>query len=320
MPATTQPIKSTNAIATAQLHVGEVVPNSNWCAYFVSDVYKEAGLSSLFAATGYVPTLVSEFSGKTSKNITTAQPGDLIVFGNNEHVMMFEGGSTVIGTATDASGITRVVETNMNNVTTDSGAKGPSLVLHANLDGTLPAEKTLYDFIKISDPADLGQPTAGANNYFSGVAAWLKPNAPHVSSYADAVSAKDSSGIPIWDPEELAFLKQVDSKTPINQLQVPDSLATAMASNLHLSGFQNLWGGQDTSQGQGVNVPGLGDITSIANILGKFTNPANWLHAGAMVAGVGLIGFGAYAILRDVGTDSTTSAAPSMPVIIKEGA
>jgi len=46
--------QATQAIAVAQLHVGEVVPNSNWCANFVSQVYKEAGLSSFFSATGSV--------------------------------------------------------------------------------------------------------------------------------------------------------------------------------------------------------------------------------------------------------------------------
>ena len=328
--------QANQAIAAAQARLGQTVPNSTWCANFISEVYKSAGLSSVFSATGYVPTLVGQFSGKTSTDITTAKPGDLIVFGNNEHVMLYEGSSTVIGTATNVStGVSTVIETNWSNVYTDSGAKGPSLVLHTNLDNSAPAtSKTLYDFLKISNPADLGLPTVSANNYFSGVAQWLSPGSPAVSSYQDAVNTNSSSDARLqdvlqggpgnngafWTPEQMAFLKQVDSNTPINQVTVPDTIATTMASTLKLSGFQNLWGGQDPTQGQGVNVPGLGDVTGLATALGKLTNPVNWLHLGAMLVGVGLVGFGMWTVTKDLHETGPQGLVSPMPIMLKEGA
>jgi hypothetical protein len=319
--------QATQAIAVAQLHVGEVVPNSNWCANFVSQVYKEAGLSSFFSATGSVPTLVGEFTGKTSKNITSAQPGDLIVFGDNEHVMLYEGSGKVIGTATDTStNISRVIETDWNNVYTNSGAKGPSLVIHTNLDNSDPTIKhTLANFISISDSADFGSPTAAANNYFQGIAKWLNPNAPDVVNYQDALNANYGQYPPYWSTEQLDFLKQVDSTTPINQITVPDTIANDMQATLKTSGFQNLWGGQDPTQGQGFNSP-IGDLTGAAglignatDVLGKLTNASNWLHLGAMLVGVGLIGFGMVVIARDLGETGPQGLVSPMPIILKEG-
>src|ERR1035437_10643533 len=111
--------QASQVVDIATLHIGETVPNSNWCANFVSQVYKEAGLSSVFKASGWVPTLVSQAAGKTTTNIMAAQPGDLIVFGNNEHVMIYAGNGHVIGTATSAAtGVTKVVQTDMNSVFT----------------------------------------------------------------------------------------------------------------------------------------------------------------------------------------------------------
>ena len=315
--------QASTAIAVAQLHVGEQVPNSNWCANFVSQVYKEAGLSSIFSSTASVPNLVGQFTGKTSTNITSAQPGDLIVFGSNEHVMMYEGNGLVIGTATDVStGISKVIETDWNNVYTDSGAKGPSMVIHTNLDNSDPTKNhTLANFIAISDSADYGSATAAANNYFQGVAKWLNPNAPDVVNYQDALNANYNGNY--WSQEQLDFLKQVDSKTPINEIQVPDTIANAMQATLKTSGFQNLWGGQDPTQGQGFNSP-IGDLTGgisdLVTIAGKLTNASNWLHLGAMLVGVGLVGFGMVVVARDLGETGPQGLVSPMPIILKDGA
>jgi cell wall-associated NlpC family hydrolase len=60
-------------------------------------------------------------------------------------------------------------------------------------------------------------------------------------------------------------------------------------------------------------------LTAIADAVGKLTNPANWLHVGAMILGVGMIGFGVYSGMKNINSDETPSA-PSMPIILKEGA
>jgi hypothetical protein len=338
--------QANQVIAAAQARLGQTVPNSNWCANFLTEVFKSAGLASTFSASSWVPTLVKNFSAKgtVSTDLTTAKPGDLIVFGNSEHVMLYEGSSQVIGTATDmVTGITHVVEVPWNSVYTVSGAKGPSMVLHTNLgqgglgSGTssAPLKNTLYDFLKISNPADLGLPTVAANNYFRGIAVWLNPNAPQVTSYQDVLNANTAAihslygpgvyslnnGQPYWTQEQVDFLKQVDSNTPINQITVPNTIATTMAGTLKISGFQNLWGGVDPTQGKPIIAPTdiAGFLGGLADTLGKLTNPANWLHLGAMVIGVGLVGFGMWTVTKDLHETGPQGLVSPMPIMLKEG-
>lgn len=324
-PTTGTGTQASTVVDIAKLHIGETVPNSNWCANFVSQVYKEAGLSSIFKASSLVPTLVNESAGKTTTNILAAQPGDLIVFGNNEHVMVYAGSGSVIGTATDVStGVSKVIQTDWNNVYTDSGAKGPSLVIHTNLDNSTPTGMghTLADFLKISDPADYGLPTVGANNYFSGIAKWLNPVSPDVTTYQDTLKANTDYGGKLWTVEQMAFLQQVDSNTPINQIPVSDSIANSMQATLKTSGFQNLWGGVDPTQGTPIIAPTdiAGGITSLLSTLGKLTNPANWLHLGAMLAGVALIGFGLWTVTKDLHETGPQGLVSPMPIMLKGGA
>ena len=65
----------------------------------------------------------------------------------------------------------------------------------------------------------------------------------------------------------------------------------------------------------------LDPLAIIVAILSKLTNPANWIHLGAMAAGVALVGFGLYVVTKDViqSPDSGGGATP-MPIILKEGA
>lgn len=321
MPATgTTGTQASQTIDIARLSLGATQKDANQCANFVSQVFKDAGLSSVFKSTGYVPTLVNESAGKTSTDILSAQPGDLIVFGKNEHVMLYEGAGKVIGTSTLSSGVTKVLETDWNNVYTASGAKGPTLVIHTNLDNSAPTTKTLADFIRISDPADYGLPTVGANNYFQGVAKWLNPNAPNVVNYQDALNA--NYGKNYWTREQFDFLKQVDSATPINQIAVPDAIANDMQATLKTSGFQNLWGGVDPTQGKPIVAPSdiAGALGGLGDILGKLTNAVNWLHIGAMILGVGLVGFGLWTVTKDLNETGPQGLVSPMPIILKEGA
>jgi hypothetical protein len=68
-------------------------------------------------------------------------------------------------------------------------------------------------------------------------------------------------------------------------------------------------------------------LTSIANtaaaavgFLGKLTNPVNWLHIGAMLAGLGLVGFGLVMAARDLSSSGPEGMVNPMPIILKEGA
>src|ERR1035437_2675027 len=61
-------------------------------------------------------------------------------------------------------------------------------------------------------------------------------------------------------------------------------------------------------------------LTQIAGILGKLTNPSNWLHLGAMLAGVALVGFGIYIGSKDLSETGPQGLVSPMPIILKEGA
>jgi len=285
-------MQASTAIDVAKMHVGETVPKK-WCANFVSQVYKEAGFSSIFSASGYVPTLVAQFTGKSSTDVTTAQPGDLIVFGNNEHVMMYEGAGKVIGTATNGqTGISSVIETDWNNVYTDSGAKGPSLVLHTNLDNSAPTgdagNKVLASVVDLKKYVGMTygdlvkDPTIGA--FFTTYVA-----ATGVKS-TDVFTANDVLGATLLYGQTGAVKAKYDVSTPWGALaNSADDVATT--------------------------------IGKVATIMGKLTNPANWIHLGAMFFGVGIIGFGVWTVVKNA-DDSTPAApsSPSMPIILKEGA
>ena len=77
----------------------------------------------------------------------------------------------------------------------------------------------------------------------------------------------------------------------------------------------------DAFQKMGNDTGSLKDdpLTTIVKLLGKLTNSANWLHVGAMLLGVGMVGFGVYVGIKNISSDETPSA-PSMPIILKEGA
>jgi hypothetical protein len=66
-----------------------------------------------------------------------------------------------------------------------------------------------------------------------------------------------------------------------------------------------------------------GDATglgAIADILGKFTNPSNWLHLGAMLLGVGMVGFGVWTMTKDLNETGPQGLVSPMPIILKKGA
>jgi hypothetical protein len=327
MPATTidtgTGVQANTVIATAQSQIGTTVPNSNWCANFVSDVFKQAGFASAFSATGYVPTLVTEFAGKTSTDINSAQPGDLIVFGKNEHVMMYEGSGQVIGTLTSGTRTT-VQETSINNVITDSGAKGPSLVLHTNLDGSAPASfqtinanfgtyfKGLASLPQSGYTSDYIITNQDVNNWAEGMLeTYSSPYNAGGGSYVGGQGWTEASG-KLFKAAAIASAMSYVGK-PVSAL--PDQIAITNAPG---------YSGTGPAPDLAVSLDPLATLgnaaTNIAGLLGKFTNPANWLHFGAMVIGVGLIGFGMWTVVGDLRETGPQGLVSPMPIILKEGA
>jgi hypothetical protein len=121
-----------SVIAAAGARLGEVT-NENDCAKFVSEVFRDSGNGLVFPYSTWVPSIVGSFRGTAiSTDPQTAMAGDLIVFGTNEHIMIYEGSGMVIGTGTGKSGVTSVVSVSIGAVTTDKGL-GFSKVLHTGL-------------------------------------------------------------------------------------------------------------------------------------------------------------------------------------------
>ncbi len=124
-------------IGAARSHIGET-QCLTCCASFVSSVFAEAKVYPVIAgrtwsASSWVPTIVGEFpASQQSTGILDGLPGDLVIFGDNEHIMLYAGSGHVVGTGTGKDGITRVVEVLMKDVVTATG-KGFSRILFTGL-------------------------------------------------------------------------------------------------------------------------------------------------------------------------------------------
>jgi hypothetical protein len=131
-------------VNTAAKHVGES-KDVNGCAQFVSDMVAEAGIAASitgakWSRTSSVPAMVAEFDDAhvyIGASIPfTALSGDLVVFGKNEHVMIYAGNQTVIGTG-GTSGATKVVSVPATDVYATSGGR-ITRVLYTGLGGAPP--------------------------------------------------------------------------------------------------------------------------------------------------------------------------------------
>lgn len=128
------------------------VRGENDCATFVSDAYaagcKLAGVPNPLRRNSWVAGLVNQFpKSAVSSDLATANQADLIVFGDEEHVMLWVGsGNKVVGTCggqpttgvwpEPASGtLTKVVEIDYTEARTNHyGASPPPVkVVHVGL-------------------------------------------------------------------------------------------------------------------------------------------------------------------------------------------
>ena len=124
-------------IADARKHKG-LVTGPKDCANFVSVVFEETGNATVFGMSGSVPTIVGRFSAdQQSTDQSSATGADLIVFGNDDHIMIYSGNGLVVGTSTGADKVTKVVEVPIAAVRTGPNADlGFSKVLHTDLTHT----------------------------------------------------------------------------------------------------------------------------------------------------------------------------------------
>ncbi len=205
-------------LAFAVARLGEVT-NANACATFVSQVFKAAGAESAFTPSSGVARIVADFpSSRISNDLQTAMAGDLIVFGTNEHIMIYQGGGQVIGTGTGKSGVTTVVSVPIGAVTTDKGL-GFSKVLHTDL-YQLGAAGTGIE--TVGTTGQYSSAVEAVKQYFGRTYGDLSAD-PDVGSIFTIVMAQyhkaptdvfGGFGSSVWDPEIIAAATAFDAKFP----------------------------------------------------------------------------------------------------------
>jgi hypothetical protein len=215
--------------------------------------------------------------------------------------MMYEGSSQVIGTATNSNGVTQVIETNMNNVITDSGKVGPSLVLHTGLDNNIVPAATTANPLQTA--------TVNFGSYLqSKYPAAAATNMPVTQAMIDE-----------WIATEIPVIAHLTGADPAS---VQSSLENQSAGSVGkpISAIESFF----TMNISGTGIVGTtGDVPAnpiqqILDILSKFTNPSNWLHLGAMVVGVGLVGFGMWTVTKDLNETGPQGLVSPMPIILKD--
>ena len=306
-PVTGQSAQASTVIDIATLSLGAVQKDSLQCANFVSKVFKDAGLSSVVPASGWVPTLVNQAAGKTSTDITSAQPGDLIVFGNQEHVMIYKGAGQVIGTATVAPGVTKVIQTDWNNITTVSGINKPTLVIHTNLDNSSPLGSTSAQ--QVFDAAQLQTSVRDIVQSYSTAG----------KTYGQLIADNPQANGTTVNWSKLTTTLNRTPSDPILWTDVIILGGSGAIKDIFLQGTASSI--IDAAKTITDPLASMADIAaSIAKVLGKLTNAANWLHLGAMLAGVGLVGFGMWTVTKDLNETGPQGLVSPMPIMLKEGA
>jgi hypothetical protein len=125
-----------DVLVAAGAHIGEKA-GDNDCAKFVTQAFREAGHSSAFSGSNWVPSIAAQFSGaQVSTDLSTAKRADLIDFGSDDHIMIYSGNDMVVGTAGSSDskgnlipGTTYVVQKLVASIT-----PGFSKVLHTGMD------------------------------------------------------------------------------------------------------------------------------------------------------------------------------------------
>ena len=269
------------------------------CSSFVQFLYQQAGIAlPRTADQQYKATQTLQVANPST---ATLQPGDLLFFGGwdtpenmpgyagIQHVAIYAGNGNIIQEGGTTAGNV--------NVTPLSAYEGHFIA------ATRP-------FADSGDTGIASQIVAGMTPGTlvdaTAVAAALKPFIDKGLTWGDALK----------DPVASKYVSQAWL----------DKYGIKTTDKVTLNGMMAL---QQGGTNPGVVNPfdpvlgAVGDATglgTIADILGKFTNPANWLHLGAMAAGGGLVVFGMIIVARDLNETGPQGLVSPIPVMLKHGA
>lgn len=104
-------------IAIAKTHLGApwvfgaTGPRAFDCSGLVYSVFRQAGLLNVIGGTRTVTQMWSYFAARGQASRTNGQPGDLVVFGNGQHVGIYLGNSWVISTLVSGVGYSTLSNT-----------------------------------------------------------------------------------------------------------------------------------------------------------------------------------------------------------------
>jgi hypothetical protein len=266
------------------------------CSSFVQFLYQQAGIAlPRTADQQYKATQTLQVANPST---STLQPGDLLFFGGwdtpanmpgyagIQHVAIYAGNGNIIQEGGTAAGNV--------NVTALSAYEGHFIA------ATRP-------FASSSSPGIASQIVAGGMPGVdpAGAVAALRPLLDKGLTWGDALK----------DPTASKYISQA-------WLDKYNLKATDPITVIGITAIENGTTPIFTDPGQ-VVLGVAGDATGlnqIAVLLGKFTNPSNWLHLGAMLAGVALVGFGMFTVARDLNETGPQGLVSPMPTILKQGA
>lgn len=148
---------------------------------------------------------------------------------------------------------------------------------------------------------------ATVGKVFQGIMTTLGKQPTDTFTQADSTSAgiaiteaAKGGGSSAWDGV-ISTIRQID-------VNVLSAVLPGMGVVLGITGAAN-------------GTPSLDPLSQLASTATSITNPANWIHIGAILAGVALIGFALYIISKDVASpDAAAPSTPSAPIVLKEGA
>jgi hypothetical protein len=285
------------------------------CSSFAKFVYAQIGITLPRTADAqYKATLTKKIANPTTANL---KPGDLLFFGGwntpdnppgyggVQHVGIYAGGGNIINETSTGSGNVQVQKLSAYGSHFLAATRPTGVTTSSVNAGTLadPSKPTPTQADVLAKYQVIMQKlSAGSSDTFT------QADMETILAVAAMPGTHGATGVALT-PDQINSMKSqlepiVGHPYGTSQLQIAAAFSTV---------------GWSVSAADTIE-QALNPLGSIAAILGKFTNPANWLHLGAMLAGVALIGFGLYMGSKDLGESGPQGLVSPMPIILKEGA
>lgn len=274
------------------------------CSSFVQFLYQQAGIAlPRTADQQYKATQTLQVANPST---ATLQPGDLLFFGGwgtpenmpgyagIQHVAIYAGNGNIIQEGGTTAGNV--------NVTPLSAYEG--------------------HFIAATRPFADSSTTGLASQVAAGITAGTTSDKltsaadvfPFLSKYQGQTWGKLISD----NPQPFAGIP-IDWATLLDQKN-PNSMITASDMTSLSEAVFAIITVKEAGLSQTPDIKLLDPLAQIAALLGKFTNPSNWLHLGAMLAGVALVGFGMWTVTKDLNETGPQGLVSPIPVMLKHGA